>query len=219
MSRRFNDEPINLIRRIPSPEQLSAARPTKPSFSQKLMDTGAAFARSAMELFAPPARQEPSATVPTEAAMPHAGPAEHDASDHSLVGESNGEPILSHQAQTVMPFARQATGSKPPAPPVGHHVEEVAELRAYLLSQQQDIARLAEQVQELKALVISQRQVLVYLGKELETSSQSRMTGSIASAVAKPERPIRQKVVVKTSEIKEKAVAQDKNAMPSSLNL
>jgi hypothetical protein len=67
--------------------------------------------------------------------------------------------------------------------------------------------------------VISQRQVLVYLGKELETSSQSRMTGSIASAVAKPERPIRQKVVVKTSEIKEKAVAQDKNAMPSSLNL
>ncbi|MBH0177448.1 MAG: hypothetical protein HP491_06190 [Nitrospira sp.] len=42
MSRRFNDEPINLIRRIPSPEQLSSARPTKPSLGQKLMETGAA---------------------------------------------------------------------------------------------------------------------------------------------------------------------------------
>lgn len=219
MSRRFNDEPINLIRRIPSPEQLSAARPTKPSFGQKLIETGAAFARSAMELFASPARQEPSATVPAETAMPSADPVEHDPSDSRFAGELNGDPILPHQAQVVMPFARQATGLVPPAKPVGHQVEEVAELRAYLLSQQQDIARLAEQVQELKSLVASQRQVLVYLGRELETNSQSRMTGSIASAVAKPERPVRQKVVVKTSEIKEKAVAQDKNPMPSSLNL
>jgi hypothetical protein len=183
------------------------------------METGAAFTRSAMELFAPPARSESSATVPTEAAMPQAVPDEHDHSDNCLVGESNTEHILPYQTQVVMSFVQHATMSMPPAAPTGNQVEEVAELRAYLLSQQQDIARLAEQVQELKSLVVSQRQVLVYLGKELETGSLSRMTGGIASAVAKPNRPVRPKVVVKTSEIKERAVAQDNKPVPPSLNL
>ncbi len=218
MSRRFNDEPINLIQRIPSPEQLSSARPTKPSLGQKMMETGAAVARSAMELFALPARQEPSATVPTEAAMPCAVPEEPDHRDHSLAGESNVEHALPHQTQVVMPFVQQATHSTPSAALTGHHVEEVAELRGYLLRQQQDIARLAEQVQELKSLVISQRQILAYLGKELEASSLSRMTGSIASAVAKPNRPVRQKAVAKTAEIKAKAIAQDNDPILSLQN-
>ena len=219
MSRRFNDEPINLIQRIPSPEQLSSARPTKPSFGQKLMETGAAVARSAMELFAPPARQEPSVTAPSEAAMPQVLSGAHDYPDHSLDGELNVEHALSRQSQVVMPSVRQATQATPSTAPTGNYVEEVAELRAYLLRQQQDIARLAEQVQELKSLVISQRQILAYLGKEIEASSLSRMTGSIASAVAKPNRPVRQKVVVKNSEIKAKAVVQDNDPMLSSRNL
>jgi hypothetical protein len=219
MSRRFNDEPINLIQRIPSPEQLSSARPAAPSFGQKLMETGAAFARSAMELFAPPARQEPSVTAPTEAAVPHAVPEAYDHRGPYLAGESNVEPALPNQTQGVMPGVRQAAHSTPSAAPAGPHGEEVAELRVYLLRQQQDIARLAEQVQELKSLVISQRQILAYLGKELEASSLSRMTGSIASAVAKPNRPVRQKVVVKTSEIKTKAVVQDNDSMLSSRTL
>ena len=213
MSRRFNDEPINLIQRIPSPEQLSSARPTKPSFGQKLMETGAAVARSAMELFASPARQEPSATVS------YAIPEAQDHRDHSLAGGSNAEHALPHQTQVVMPFVQQTTQSSPSAAATGNHVEEVAELRVYLLRQQQDIARLAEQVQELKSLVLSQRQILAYLGKEVEANSLSRMTGSIASAVAKPNRPVRQKVVVKTSEIKAKAVVQDNDPMLSSRNL
>lgn len=218
MSRRFNDGPINLIQRIPSPEQLSSARPTKPSFGQKLMETGAAVARSAMELFAPPVRQEPSVTVPTEAAMPHALPEAYDHRDHSLDVELSVEDALSNQTQGVMPRVQQATQATPSTAPTGSYVEEIAELRAYLLHQQQDIARLAEQVQELKSLVISQRQMLAYLGKEIEASSLSRMTGSIASAVAKPNRPVRQKAVVKTSEIKAKAVVQDNDPMLSSRN-
>ena len=192
MSRRFNDEPINLIQRIPSPEQLSSARPAKPSFGQKLMETGAAVARSAMELFAPPARPEPLATVAIEAAVPHAVPEAHDHHGHSLARESNTEHALPHHTQVVMPCARQATQSTPPAAPTGNYVEEVAELRAYLLRQQQDIARLAEQVQELKSLVISQRQILSYVGTALEASSLSRMTGRIASAVPESNPPVRQ---------------------------
>ncbi len=218
MSRRFNDDPINLIQRIPSPEQLSSARPTKPSLGQKMMETGAAVARSAMELFALPVRQEPSATVPAEAAMPRAVPEQPDHRDQSLAGESNVEHALPHQTQVVMPFLQQATHSTPSAALTDNHGEEVAELRGYLLRQQQDIARLAEQVQELKSLVLSQRQILVYLGKELEAGSLSRMTGSIASAVTKPNRPVRQKAVVKTSEIKAKAVAQDNDPMLLSRN-
>ena len=218
MSRRFNDEPINLIQRIPSPEQLSSARPAKPSLGQKMMETGAAVARSAMELFALPAQQKPSATVPAEAAMPRAVPEQPDHHDQSPVGESNVEQALPHQTQVVMPFVQQIKQSTPSAALMDNHVEEVAELRGYLLRQQQDIARLAEQVQELKSLVVSQRQILVYLGKELEAGSLSRMTGSIASAVAKPNRPVRQKAVAKTAEIKAKAVAQDNDLMLSSRN-
>ena len=58
MGRRFNDEPINLIRRIPSPEQLEAARPAKPTFGQLLSQKGAAFVRSAMEAFSSPTKSE-----------------------------------------------------------------------------------------------------------------------------------------------------------------
>ncbi|MBH0196585.1 MAG: hypothetical protein HP494_13575 [Nitrospira sp.] len=219
MSRRFNDEPINLIRRIPSPEQLSSARPTKPSLGQKLMETGAAVARSAMELFAQPARQESSETVPAEEAVSHTVPEAQDHHDHSLAEESDVEHAVPQQTQVVMPFVQQPTESTSSSAQAGTHVEEVAELRVYLLRQQQDIARLAEQVQELKSVVVSQRQMLAYLGKELESSSLSRMTGSIASAVAKPNRSVRQKGMVKAPEIKAKAVAQDNDPMLSSRNL
>jgi hypothetical protein len=93
---------------------------------------------------------------------------------------------------------------------------KVAELRAYILSQQQDIARLAEQVQELKSLIASQRHVFVSLGKELETGSRSRM-GSMALALAKRNRPVRQTPAMKSSEIDEKAVVQDTNSIAPSL--
>ena len=220
MSRRFNDEPINLIRRIPSPEQLSAARPGTRSFGQTLVDTGAAFVRSAMHLFAPPARPEPpSETQAGAAAASQDVPVEH---HEGCPGEeSNARDVLLEQAQAVaVSPVRNATNlPQSAATPAGAQREEVDELRAYLLSQQQDIARLAEQVQELKSLVVSQRQVLVYLGKELEAGSMSRMTGGIASAVAKRNRPVRQRPVMKDPEINEKAVTQANDPMPSSLNV
>jgi hypothetical protein len=220
MSRRFNDQPVNLIWRIPSPEQLSAARPMKQSFGQKFMETGAAFIRSAKELFAPATRSEPSSAAQAEAAAVSPDlPAEQHDHDNRSGAASSLEHVLPEPAPVVVPFVQNATTPNSSAAPTGTQLEEVAELRAYLLSQQQDIARLAAQVQELKSLVISQRQVLVYLGKELEAGSVSRMTESIASAVAKRSRPVRQKPAVKASEIKEKAGAQDNNPMQSSLNV
>ena len=192
----------------------------KQSFGQKFMETGAAFIRSAREAFAPAARPESSSAGPAETAPgSHDSSAEQHDDDHHSGEASSGEDVLTQPAQVVVPFVQDATTPISSAATTGTQREEVAELRAYLLSQQQDIARLTEQVQELKSLVISQRQVLVYLGKEMEAGSMSRMTGSIASAVAKRSRPVRQKPAVKTSEIKEKAVAQDHDPIQSSLNV
>ena len=216
MLRRFNDQPVNLIWRIPSPEQLSAARPAKPSFGQTLMETGAAVVRSAKGLFAPPTPLEPPAAVPVDAGdvSRDVPTGQHD-NDNRAGGELKAEEVLGQQAQTVAaPGVQMAANPLPSSAPLGAQLEEVAELRAFLLNQQQDIAHLAEQVQELKSLMVSQRQVLVYLGKELEAGSMSRMTGSIASDVAKRSRPVRRKPEVKASEIKETAVARDHDLMP-----
>jgi hypothetical protein len=228
MSRRFSNEPINLIQRIPSPKQLSAARPTKPPFGHTVLETGAAFVRSAIEFFAPPLRSEPTATVQAESATAAEDvSAEQSDYDDWSDAEATIENVQEQQTEVMAPFVRSVTPPPQSAEPAGAHLEEVAELRAYILSQQQDIARLAEQVQELKSLIASQQHVFVSLiasqqhvfvslGKELETGSRSRM-GSIALALAKRNRPVRQTPAMKSSEIDEKAVVQDTNSIAPSL--
>lgn len=217
MSRRFSNEPINLIHRIPSPEQLSAARPTKPPFGHTLLETGAAFVRSAIEFFAPPLRSEPTARVQAESATAAEDvSAEQNDDDNWSDAESAREDVQEQQTQVLAPFVRSVTAPLQSVAPADAQLEEVAELRAYILSQQQDIARLAEQVQELKSLIASQQHVFVSLGKELETGSRSRM-GSIALALAKRNRPVRQTPAMKGSEIDEKAVVQDNNSLAPSL--
>jgi hypothetical protein len=218
MFRRFNNEPVNLICRIPSPEQLSAARPTKPPFGHTLLETGAAFVRSAIEFFAPPLRSEPTATEQAESATAAEDvSAEQNDDDNWSDAELTREAVQEQQTQDLVPFVRSVTAPLQSVAPADAQLEEVAELRAYILSQQQDIARLAEQVQELKSLIASQRHVFVYLGKELEAGSLSRM-GSIASAVAKRNRPVRQKPAIKVSEIDETAAVQNNNSIAPSLN-
>ena len=217
MSRRFSNEPINLIQRIPSPEQLSAARPTKPPFGHTLLETGAAFVRSAIEFFAPPLRSEPTAMVQVESATAAEDvSAERSDDDNWSDAEATREDVQEQQTEVMAPFVRSVTAPPQSAEPAGAQLEEVAELRAYILSQQQDIAHLAEQVQELKSLMASQRHVFVSLGKESETGSRSRM-GSIALALAKRNRPVRQTSAMKGSEIDEKAVVQDNNSIAPSL--
>ena len=49
-SRRFSDAPINLIARIPTPEQISAARIEKRSFSENLKESGAICFRRVAEM-------------------------------------------------------------------------------------------------------------------------------------------------------------------------
>lgn len=221
MSRRFSDEPINLIHRIPTPEQMSAVRPSKQSFGEMLVEAGAVCVRAVVQVFAQIMWSRRMAQTDVEAKT---------VSQDLLDGHVN-EPIAStiehladgleqsdavrQRAQTVATSYGEGDVNPPQsaAMPAGVQQEEVAELRAYLLSQQQDIARLSAQIQELKSLVVSQQQVLGYLGRELEVRSLPPLTMGVASAPAKRNRPVRQK-----SGMKDKAVAQKDVPNPSLLS-
>ncbi len=219
MSRRFSDEPINLIHRIPTPEQLSAARrPSNRSFGQALMESGVVCVRGIVEVFAQVGRVA-QAMIGVKTASPGRLD-EHRIGPIADPGERFDEGVEQSEMVREWPKAVAASDSERDVNPlqlvarsVAVQPEEVAELRAYLLSQQQDIARLSAQIQELKSLVVSQQQVLVYLGKELEVSSLSPVTAGVASAPAKRNRPVRQ-----SSGMKDKTVAQKDAPKSSSLS-
>jgi len=222
MSRRFSDEPINLIHRIPTPEQLASARPAKRSLGQAIVETAAIYVRVAADAItrvtridrtpqviagtgsAAEDRFEEFAGVPTSDSLASPGTG-------AKASPAVGKPI---EAVTD-PSSREDLNSPPSVSiPTVVQPEEVAELRAYLLSQQQDIARLSAQIQELQSLVVSQQQVLVHLGKELEAGSLSPLMGGIASGAPKRSRPVRQKPITK-----DKAVARQEDQKRSSLRL
>ena len=226
MGRRFSDEPINVIRRIPSPEQLDAARPAKPTFGQMLSQKGAAFVRSAMEAFSPPpqAEQQPESqddNVVLQDRFNEEGSCLAPESERRPDEESGTEHITRPQAQDREPLFQSAGAAMPPPQPVPavagvSYEEEIGELRTFLLRQQQDIVRLAAQIQELKSIVLSQQQVLLCFGKESAAASVPFRKGRVASAVTKENTltRIRQKPAAK-----EKAMAQNDNPARASLNL
>jgi hypothetical protein len=222
MSRRFSDEPINLIHRIPSPEQLSAARPIKRSFSETLVETRAAIVRAVVELVAQVTRTGGKAETMTVART-----VSQDGLDEGrkkpVVGvrdcldeEVNQAYVVQPQAQTMVTTfgEREVSPSQPASTSTVVQPEEMAELRAYLLSQQQDIARLSMQIQELKSMVVSQQQVLVFLGKELEVAqTHPPATTAVASAPGK-----RNRIAHEKSMTKDKSSSR-KNTHTPSLNL
>ena len=217
MSRLFSDAPINLIHRIPLPEQISAARPPKRWLGRALLETGAICKRGVTEVIAQFKRLGRIARTAVS------GGAASSASSLRRKKEWVGTCIrtlasrcsrscdqLAERISNLVATEPVCPVSSPPsempseAPSVGAALgpsiqhEELVELRTYTLSQQQDISRLSAQVQELKSLVLSQQQVLVYLGKELElTQTQVTPITAAASAPAKRNRVVRDKRIVK----------------------
>ena len=189
MSRRFSDEPINLIHRIPTPEQLlEAARPSKRAWHQILVETGATWIQALVAVIRP-ATASGAPTEKTDIAVP-----QDEGGERRIVRDA---PRQAASSQTVQPVAA--------SPGAGVQPEEVAELRSYILSQQHDIARLSAQVQELKSLFVSQQQVLAYLGKELEPAPTTARTG-VASGPAKRNRAGRDKSFPKETAVPRKDV-------------
>jgi hypothetical protein len=225
MSRRFSDEPVNLIHRIPSPEQMSAVRPSKRSFGQAVVETGAACIRGAAEVVAQGRRLGRIARMAVRGGAASSGTTLGQTTEQvgsrmrtlmSACSRSYDrlaewianldvtvQPVRSVSlSQSDMPAVSPQGGSVL-GPSIQH--EELAELRAYILAQQEDISRLSAHLQELKSLVVSQQQVLVYLGKELESTQTQlpTMTG-VASAPAKRNRVVREKAVAKDKPIPRK---------------
>lgn len=200
MSRRFNDEPIQVIRCIPSPEQLDAVRSVTRSVGGKFGEAAASFARSVAErLTSVTSPRPPAGKQEADSAfqgMPGEGPNEIGAEAREPIERGAGQKVTSKPPR----FAVLPTSDKSEADSV-HSMdgssavqpEEVAELRSYLLQQQEDIVRLVAQMQELKSLVRSQQRLIERLAQEVAHGSVLSNQAGRSAAVARPNRLGRQK--------------------------
>lgn len=192
MAPRFNKEPINLIHRIPSQKQIDEARPSSPPYGQILLDAGTACWRKMVDLIAYVTRYEDE--TPPRMRKPLALPDR--TMEHATIqrGHVQSNAVKERIEETESPLAARVTILQKPAS-VSTHVqsEDVADLRACLVGQQDEIARLTSHIQELTSLVTSQQQVLVHLGKELEAGTLSTMSSGTAAATVRRNRIGRKK--------------------------
>jgi hypothetical protein len=192
MAPRFNKEPINLIHRIPSQKQIDEARPVPAPYGQILLNAGTACWRKIVDLFAYVTRyeDETSPRIRKPLALPDR------TMEHTTIQQDHLRPNLGGEPIQEAENPRAATVTilqKPAQAPTLVQSEEVAELRSFLVGQQDEIARLTSHIQELTSLVSSQQQVLVHLGKELEAGSFSTTSTSTAAASVKRNRIGRKK--------------------------
>jgi len=226
MSRRFSDAPINLIARIPTPEQISAARIEKRSFSENLKESGVIcfrrvaemvvqlgqFGRQAVSFVRSKRTGGSFLSQAWERMHGKAGPVENSAavsSDDFLAGieEMNAATPLERPAPVPRPPVTVTFTVPEPAETAVESVslEDMVALRTELLTQRQEVARLSGQLQELKALVGSQQQVLGYLGQEMETRQMPILAASLASHTPKKIRVARAKSSATVASVSQKA--------------
>jgi hypothetical protein len=204
MAPRFNKEPINLIHRIPSQKQIDEARPVPPAYGQVLLQAGALCIQKFRDFVMNVTRYVGDATARVR--KPLALP------DHTKERIDSGEGFLGSHTMTVMGV--NAVDEHPPvaADSMAPHVTilqqaapmqsgDVAELRASLIGQQDEIARLTSHIQELTSLVSAQQQVLVHLGKEFETGAFSPSSNGTAASTVKRNRVGRKKPAVSEPQV------------------
>lgn len=194
MPPRFNKEPINLINRIPSQKQIDEARPVPPAYGQVLLQAGAMCLGKVRDFFAHVAHYvgERSARVRKPLALPDWTKDRLEVVERfGGHGTSRVNMVVGEQPQpAATPSAPHVTILRQAAPVQSG---EVADLRACLVGQQDEIARLTSHIQELTSLVSAQQQVLVHLGKELETGEFSATSNGTAAATVKRNRVGRKK--------------------------
>ena len=188
MPPRFNKEPINLIHRIPSQKQIDEARPMPPAYGQVLLQAGALCLSKVRNFFTHVVRYvgDTSARVKKPLALPD-WTKERFETIERFGGQGVGRVnVVEEQAQVAATsLAPNVTILQTPTPVQSG---EVADLRACLVGQQDEIARLTSHIQELTSLVSAQQQVLVHLGKELETGEFSATSNGTAAATVKRNR-------------------------------
>ena len=190
MPPRFNKEPINLIHRIPSQKQIDEARPVPPAYGQILLQAGAICLSKVRNFFSNVVQYvgETSARVRRKPlALPDW------TKERFETIERVGRQGAGHTQVAATSLAPNVTILQTPTPVQSG---EVADLRACLVGQQDEIARLTSHIQELTSLVSAQQQVLVHLGKELETGEFSATSNGTAAATVKRNRVVRKKPTV-----------------------
>lgn len=181
MAPRFNKEPINLIHRIPSQKQIDEARPVPAPYGQLLLDAGAACWRKMVDIFAYVTRYEDETSPRVRKPLALPDRTTERTTIHRDHVQPNGKRVQEAEGSSA---AKITILQKPAQAPTLVQSEEVAELRSFLVGQQDEIARLTSHIQELTSLVSSQQQVLVHLGKELEAGAFSTTsTGTAAASV------------------------------------
>jgi hypothetical protein len=196
MPPRFNKEPINLINRIPSPKQIDEARPVPPAYGQVLLQAGVLCLGKVRNFFTHVARYvgERSARVRKPLALPDWTKDRLEMAERFGGQSTRRVNMVGEQPQPAAnPSVPHVTILQQAAPVQSG---EVADLRACLVGQQDEIARLTSHIQELTSLVSAQQQVLVHLGKELETGEFSATSNGTAAATVKRNRVGRKKPTV-----------------------
>ncbi len=197
MPPRFNKEPINLIHRIPSQKQIDEARPVPPAYGQVLLQAGAICLSKVRNFFSNVVQYvgETSARVRRKPlALPDWTKERFETIERvGRQGAGHVKVVEEHTQAAATSLAPNVTILQTPTPVQSG---EVADLRACLVGQQDEIARLTSHIQELTSLVSAQQQVLVHLGKELETGEFSATSNGTAAATVKRNRVVRKKPTV-----------------------
>jgi hypothetical protein len=178
MAPRYNQEPINLIHRIPSQKQIDEARPVPPPYGQFLLEVGAKCWRSIGEFLARVTRYEdetPSSVQTTtglQNSQALSAMAQTTTQSDQAVACVNSESAVAVRAkETHNPAVQEGAIPQQGAGPTVVQPEVISELRSFLIRQQDQIAHLSSEIAQLKSLVVSQQQVLVHLGQELEAET------------------------------------------------
>ncbi len=191
MAPRYNQEPINLIHRIPSQKQIDEARPVPPPYGQFLLEVGAKCWRSVVEFLARVTRYEdetPSSIQTTGLQNGQALSATAQAATQSeqVVECVNSETAVAVRInETHNPTVQEGVIPQQGAAPTVVQPEVISELRSFLIRQQDQIAHLSSEIAQLKSLVVSQQQVLVHLGQELEAETFSTVATGMGPNPAK----------------------------------
>lgn len=225
MSRRYNEEPVNLIQILPSKEKDSMQNPLKPSITCLLLEATAAGVRGLAELITRGGRRMQLVVgdlsrsirefseqgnqwmgwVTLRSRRLGQGLARFGVKAKqwiAVVWDRVGTQTsrLIHEVMARGPEHQKPVSGAQNAPN-----DELASLRAQLLAQQQELAQVTSQLMELKALAMSQEQVLLYLGKELDAM---QMPVVPAAAVAPKKSPNRGKKSAKAKRATSSRTAQ-----------
>ncbi len=208
MAPRYNQEPINLIHRIPSQKQIDEARPVPPPYGQFILEVGAKCWRKIGEFIARVTRYEDETPSP---AQPISTLRENQAMSTTTLATTQLDQLVAcvdsetttavqlHEADNSA--TREGAVLQSGTTPTVVQPDVISELRSFLIKQQEQIAYLSSEIGQLKSLVVSQQQVLVHLGQELETETFSTVATGMGPNPAK-----RGRIVRKSPTTKEKSL-------------